>query len=165
MILEPKNIKSDTVSLSISNEVMGPDAMIFVFWMLSFMPCLGQNYSGVCLFESSSKSQNDSVFVPLSYKLITAFSPQLNIGMLPKANAKMVINISIIADKTISPYHQPMNHWTLWMLLVLCRVLFVSIYNELSFSDRKWKQKLFYFESTMLRTGRKRVFLHLWFLL
>ena len=34
-----KNIKSDTcftVSPSISHEVMGPDAMIFVFWMLSF---------------------------------------------------------------------------------------------------------------------------------
>ena len=34
MILEPKNIKSDTVSTlspSISHEVMGPDAMIFVF--------------------------------------------------------------------------------------------------------------------------------------
>ena len=31
VILEPKNIKSDTVSPSISHEVMGPDAMIFVF--------------------------------------------------------------------------------------------------------------------------------------
>ena len=41
VILEPKKIKSDTVSTvspSISHEVMGPDAMIFVFWMLSFKP-------------------------------------------------------------------------------------------------------------------------------
>ena len=29
--LEPKKIKSDTVSPSISHEVMGPDAMIFIF--------------------------------------------------------------------------------------------------------------------------------------
>ena len=36
VILEPQNIKSATVSPSISHEVMGPDAMIFVFWMLSF---------------------------------------------------------------------------------------------------------------------------------
>ena len=39
VILEPLKIKSDTVStvfLSISHEVMGPDAMIFIFWMLSF---------------------------------------------------------------------------------------------------------------------------------
>ena len=38
VILEPKKIKSDTVSTvspSICHEVMGPDAMILVFWMLS----------------------------------------------------------------------------------------------------------------------------------
>ena len=41
VILEPQKIKSDTVSTvspSISHEVMGPDAMIFVFRMLS-LPC------------------------------------------------------------------------------------------------------------------------------
>ena len=41
VILEPKKMKSDTdstVSPSISHEVMGPDAMIFVFWVLSFKP-------------------------------------------------------------------------------------------------------------------------------
>ena len=31
VILEPKKIKSETVSPSVSHEVMGPDAMIFVF--------------------------------------------------------------------------------------------------------------------------------------
>ena len=39
--LEPPKIKSATVSIappSICHEVMGPDAMIFVFWMLSFKP-------------------------------------------------------------------------------------------------------------------------------
>ena len=38
-ILKPPKIKSDTVSTvspSISHEMMGPDAMILVFWMLSF---------------------------------------------------------------------------------------------------------------------------------
>ena len=41
VILEPKKIKSftvSTVSPSICHEVMGPDAMIFVFWILSFKP-------------------------------------------------------------------------------------------------------------------------------
>ena len=41
VVLEPKKIKSDTVSTvspSICHEVMGPDAMILVFWMLSFKP-------------------------------------------------------------------------------------------------------------------------------
>ena len=41
VILEPGKIKSatvSTVSLSICHEVMGPDAMILVFWMLSLKP-------------------------------------------------------------------------------------------------------------------------------
>ena len=41
VIWKPKKLKSDTVSTlspSISREVMGPDAMIFVFLMLSFKP-------------------------------------------------------------------------------------------------------------------------------
>ena len=41
VILEPRKIKSPTVSTvspSISHEVMGPDAMIFIFWMLSSKP-------------------------------------------------------------------------------------------------------------------------------
>ena len=41
VILEPKKIKSVTVSIvssSICHEVMGPDATILVFWMLSFKP-------------------------------------------------------------------------------------------------------------------------------
>ena len=41
VILEPRKIKSaaaSTVSLTISHEVMGPDAMILAFWMLSFKP-------------------------------------------------------------------------------------------------------------------------------
>jgi len=38
VILEPRKIKSATVSPSICHDVMGPDAMILVFWMLSFKP-------------------------------------------------------------------------------------------------------------------------------
>ena len=41
VILEPRKIKSAAVSAvspSICHEVMEPDAMIFVFWMLSFKP-------------------------------------------------------------------------------------------------------------------------------
>ena len=38
VILEPRKIKSATVSPSICHEVMGPNAMILVFWMLSFKP-------------------------------------------------------------------------------------------------------------------------------
>ena len=42
VILEPKkkSVTISTVSPSICHEVMGLDAMIFVFWMLSFKPAL-----------------------------------------------------------------------------------------------------------------------------
>ena len=36
MILKPPKIKSATVYPSVCHEVMGPDAVVFVFWMLSF---------------------------------------------------------------------------------------------------------------------------------
>ena len=42
VILEPPKMKSvtvSTVSLSICHEVMEPDAMIVIFWMLNFKPC------------------------------------------------------------------------------------------------------------------------------
>ena len=61
VILEPPKIKSytvSTVSPSISHEVMGPDAMIFVFWMLSFKPSFSLSSFAFIksLFSSSSLS-------------------------------------------------------------------------------------------------------------
>ena len=61
VILEPQNIKSVTVSIvspSISHEVMGPDAMILVFWMLSFKPTFSLSSFTFTkrLFSSSSLS-------------------------------------------------------------------------------------------------------------
>ena len=61
MILEPKKIKSVTTSIvtpSICHEVMGPDAMIIVFWMLSFKPTFSlSSFTFIKrLFSSSSLS-------------------------------------------------------------------------------------------------------------
>ena len=60
VILEPPSPqkKSDTVSPSISHEVMGADAMILLFWMLSFKPTFSFSYFTFFkrLFSSSSLS-------------------------------------------------------------------------------------------------------------
>ena len=61
VILEPPKIKSDTVSTvspSICHQVMGPDAMISVFWMLSFKPTYSlSSFTFIKrLFSSSSLS-------------------------------------------------------------------------------------------------------------
>ena len=61
VILEPRKIKPATVSTvspSICHEVMGPDAMILVFWMLSFKPSFSHSSFTFIkrLFSSSSLS-------------------------------------------------------------------------------------------------------------
>ena len=58
VILEPRKIKSATVSPSICHEVMGLDAMILVFWMLSFKPTFSLSFFTFIkrLFSSSSLS-------------------------------------------------------------------------------------------------------------
>jgi len=55
VILEPPKVKSDTVSPSISHKVMGSEAMILVFWMLSFKPTFSL---------SSLRAEYFSVFSP-----------------------------------------------------------------------------------------------------
>ena len=60
VILEPKKTRSDTtstVSPSTPHEVMGPDAMILVFWMLSFKPT----------FSLSSSLSSRGSLVPLHF--------------------------------------------------------------------------------------------------
>ena len=59
VILEPKKIKSVTISIvspTIYHVVMGPDAMILVFWMLSFKPAFSLSFFTFIkrLFSSSS---------------------------------------------------------------------------------------------------------------
>ena len=61
VILEPPKIRSATVSTvspSICHEVMGRDAMILVFWMLSFKPTFSLSFFTFLkrLFSSSSRS-------------------------------------------------------------------------------------------------------------
>ena len=58
VIWGPQKIKSATVSTSIYHEVMGPDAMILVFWMLSFKPTFSlSSFTFIKrLFSSSSLS-------------------------------------------------------------------------------------------------------------
>ena len=66
VILEPPK-KSDTVSTvypSISHEVMGPDAMIFVFWMLSIKPTFSlSSFTFIKRLLSSSRFEVKKSFI------------------------------------------------------------------------------------------------------
>ena len=79
VILEPPKIKSDsvsTVSPSISYEVMGPDAMIFVFWMLSFKSTFSLSS---CTFIKRLFSSSISAIsvVPSAYLKLLIFLPAI----------------------------------------------------------------------------------------
>ena len=80
VILEPPKIKCDTVSTvspSISHEVMGPDALILVFWTLSFKPTFSlSSFTFIKrLFSSSSLS---AIRVALSaYLRLLIFLPAI----------------------------------------------------------------------------------------
>ena len=81
VILEPKKIKSITVSTfppTICHEVMEPDAMILVFWMLNFKP--GFSLSSFTLIKFFSFSWLSafkvvSAYLKLLIFLLAIFSP------------------------------------------------------------------------------------------
>ena len=78
VILEPRKIKAVTVSIvspSIYHEVMGPDAMILVFWMLSFQATFSLSSFTFIerLFSSSSLS---ALRMVLSVSEVTDISPR-----------------------------------------------------------------------------------------
>ena len=80
VILEPRKIKSATVSTvspSICHEVMGPDAMIFVFWMLSFKPTFSLSSFNFIkrLFASSFSAIR---LVSSAYLRLLIFPPAIN---------------------------------------------------------------------------------------
>ena len=62
VILKPKKIKSTTVGSSIFYEVMPLDAMIFVFWMLSFKPAFS-----VSFFILIKRLFSSSLLLPLEW--------------------------------------------------------------------------------------------------
>ena len=78
MILEPKKIRSVTVSIfspSICHEVMGLDVMILVFWMLSFKPAFFFGVGGgVALFLNVCHVRVKSAFSCSSFTLTERLS-------------------------------------------------------------------------------------------
>ena len=82
-ILEPKKRKSVTVSIVspyICHEVMGLDAMIFVFWMLSFKPDFSfSSFSFIKRLFSSSLPSAIAVVSSAYMRLLTTCNPPLSL--------------------------------------------------------------------------------------
>ena len=72
MILEPKKMKSATISIAspyISHEMMRPDAMILVFWMLSFNTMNSMKNVSLLNFCPSSRMMETTYNLPSFYKV------------------------------------------------------------------------------------------------
>ena len=80
VIFKPSKIKSDilsTVSPSIAHEVMKPDAMILVFWMLSFKPTFSLTYFTFIKRLLSSSSFSAIRVVSSAYLRLLIFLPAI----------------------------------------------------------------------------------------
>ena len=108
VILEPKRIKSDTVSTvspSISHEVLGPDAMILILWMLSFKPTY-----------THAKKLFSSIF----FLVILLLSHKVQ-----GQEYSLIFNVEILASFLVdllpddsSPRFPHFPTWQLWMYLL-----------------------------------------------
>ena len=131
VILEPKNIKSATVSTvspSICHEVMGPDAMILAFWMLSFKPAFSL-FSLTFIKKLFSSSSFSALRVVLSvYLRLLIFL--LSILIPACASSSTAFHMMYSAYKVnkqgndIQPWLTPLPIWN--QSVVPCLVLTVA---------------------------------------
>ena len=116
VILESPKIKSLTVSivsLLIYHEVMGPDAVIFVFWMLSFKPAFLLSTFIKRLFSSSSLS---AIRVMSSaYLRLLIFLPAILIQAWSSFSPALLMMYSAYKlnkqSDNIQPWHTPFPVW------------------------------------------------------
>ena len=142
VILEPEDIKSLTVSIvspSICHKVMGLDAMILVFWMLSFQP----NFSLSCftfikrLFSSSLLSA--IVVVSSAYLRLLIFPPAILITTCASSSLAFLMMYSAYRltkqGKNIQPWLIPFPIWN--QSVVPCPVLTVASWAAYRFLRRQ----------------------------
>ena len=142
VILEPKKIKPVTVSTispSIYHEVMGPDAMILVFWMLSFRPTFSfPSFTFIkSLFSSSSLSAVR--VVSSAYLRLLIFLPA--VSQAACASSSLEFHRMYSAYKlnkqsdNIQPWCTPFPIWN--QSVLPCPVLTVVSWPAYKFLNRK----------------------------
>ena len=97
VILEPRKIKSatvPTVSPCISHEVIGPDAMILVFWMLSFKPTFPLSSFTFIKRLFSSSSLSPIRVVSSAYLRLSIFLPAILIPACASSSPAFLVMYS-----------------------------------------------------------------------
>ena len=142
VILQPKKIKSDTVSTvfpSISHEVMGPDVMILVSWMMSFKPTFSL-YSFTLIRRLFSSSKLSAIMVvSSSYLRLLIFCPAVLIPAFASSSPAFLMMYSAyklnMQSDNIQPWHTPFPIWN--KSVVPCPVLTVPSWHAYRFLKRQ----------------------------
>ena len=141
VILEPSKIKYVTVSIvspSICHEVMGPDAMILVFWMLSFKPTFSLSSFTFVKRLFGSYSLSPIRVVSSAYLKLLIFLPAVLI--LACASSSLAFHMMYSAYKlnkqgdNIQPWCTPFPVWK--QSVVPCPVLTVASWPAYRFLRR-----------------------------
>ena len=138
VILEPKNIKSLTdsiVSPCICHEVMGLDAMIFIFWMLSFKSTFSLSSFTFIKWLFSSSLLSAIRAVSYGYPRLLIFLPVSLIPGCASSSPAFLMMYSAYElnqqDENIQPWHTPFPIWN--QSVVPCPVLTVASWPEYRF--------------------------------
>ena len=125
VILEPRKIKSPTVSTlspSICHEVMGPDAMIFVFWMLSFKPTFSLSSLTFIKRLFSFSSLSAIRVVSSAYLRLLRFLPAILIPACAYSSPAFLVMYSAYKlnkqGDNIQPWHTPFPFGTSLLVCV-----------------------------------------------
>ena len=118
VILEPKKIMSVTVSIvspSICHEVMGMDAMIFIFWMLSFKPASSLSSFTFIKTLFSPSSPSAIRVVSTAYLRLLIFLPVILIPACASSSPAFLMmysacNLNKQSDN-MQPWHTPFPIW------------------------------------------------------
>ena len=148
VILEPKNIKSvtvSTVSPSICHEVMGPDVMILVFWMLSFKPTFSL-YSFTFIKRFFNSSLSAIRVVSSAYLRLLIFLPETLIPACTSSSPLFLMMYSAYKlnkqGDNIQPWSTPFPIWN--QSVVPCPVLTFASWPAYRFLKRQaWYSHLF----------------------
>ena len=131
VILEVKKIKSVIVSPSICHEVVGPDAMILVFWVLNFKPAFSLSFFTFVkkLFSSSSLSAIrvvSSAYLRLLIFLLAILFPSCASSSLAFHMMYSSYKLNKQGDN-IQPWHTLFPNWN--QSAVPCPVLTVAFWS------------------------------------
>ena len=141
VILEPSKIKSITLSIvspCVSHEVTGPDAMILVFWMLSFKPTFSLSYF-TFIKRLFSFSLSTIRMVSSAYLRLLIFLQAILIPACPSSSLAFQMMYSAYKlnkqDDNIQPWHTPFWIWN--QSFLPCPVLTVVSWAAYRFLKRQ----------------------------